>query len=285
MGSDSFAKERYFDRNEGISIMRNDREVFYGRIPYWTGGKLWHDPVCRFIGMEISFNAEVDKLFKVKNIKRGALPYGDLNNELKELMQPTLNTQLDNIKNRWNELKVEQEKAVQASNTNVNISPEHNTTNTILRDNKDELLTGDKNIKEQNNPVIATQVKPDAQGNDKEIQEIINGLKENGIIIDEKAFVGSSFLDIKHGNGLKTMIYNTNSTFFRAYKEILQELKDRDNKLAEDYKVLIDLIFVAYMLAESKVIPESVYEGEEFMEDIKNNWSKELSKILKKWQN
>ena len=81
------------------------------------------------------------------------------------------------------------------------------------------------------------------------------------------------------------MIYNTNSTFFRAYSEILEELKDRDNKLAEDYKVLIDLIFVAYMLAESKVEPESVYEGEEFIEDIKGNWSKELSKILKKWQN
>ena len=81
------------------------------------------------------------------------------------------------------------------------------------------------------------------------------------------------------------MIYNTNSTFFRAYKEILQELKDRDNKLAEDYKVLIDLIFVGYMLAESKVEPESESEGEEFMEDIKGNWSKELSKILKKWQN
>ena len=151
MGSDSFAKERYFDRNEGISIMRNDREVFYGRVPYWTGGKLWHDPVCRFIGMEISFNAEVDKLFKVKNIKRGALPYGELNDDLKELMQPTLRTQLDNIKNRWDEIEAEKKKTVQASNTNVNISPEHNTTNSILKDNKDELLTGNKNINEGNN--------------------------------------------------------------------------------------------------------------------------------------
>ena len=282
-GGDSFAQERYFNRNEGVSIMRNDREVFYGKVPYWTG--IWLEFPMRFIGKEISFNAEIDKLFKVKNIKRGALPFGQLNSELKELMQPTLKTQLEIIQNRWSEIKNEKEKNVEESNELANISSIHNITNTLLKEYKKDLLTGDKHKKESNNHVIATQVKPSAYGNDKEIQEVINSLKENGITIDERPIVGNSFLDIKHGNGLKTLIYNTNSTFYRAYGEILNELKSNNSQLAENYKVLIDLIFVAYMLAESKINPESEYEGEEFMEEMKNNWAGQLSKILKKWQN
>ena len=282
-GNSSFAKERYIDLNEGVSIMRNDREVFYGRVPYWGG--YWTDPVSRYIGIEISFNAELDKLFKVKNIKRGALPYGELNTKLRELMQPTLRSQLEVIKLRWDEIKLEKEKENESSNLVTNISPSHNKTNTILKTHKKDLLTGDKNKHEKNNNVIATQAKPSAHGNEKEIQEVISSLKENGITIDEKPFVGTTFLNIVHGNGLKAMTYNTNSTFFKAYEEILNELKKRDNELAENYRVLIDLIFVGYMLAESKIEPESQYEGEEFMEDVKNNWSKELSKILKKWQN
>lgn len=282
-GNSNFVKERYIDRNEGVSIMRNDREVFYGRVPYWM--KPWTDEKNRFIGKEISFNAEIDKLFKVKNIKRGALPYGDLNKELRELMEPTIVDKQELISSRWAEVKLEKQKQNENANQTANISSVHNTTNTLLKELKKELFVGDKIKKEHNNSIIATQLKPSVKGNDKEIQEVIQSLKENGVTIDERPVLGKSFIDIQHGNGLKTMIYNTNSTFYRAYEAILNELKERDNQLAEDYKVLIDLIFVGYMLAESKIEPESEYEGEEFMEDIKNNWSRELSKILKKWQN
>lgn len=281
MGGDSFAKERFIDKNEGISIMRNDREVFYGKIPYWTG--LFQENPTRFIGIEISFNAEIDKLFKVKNIKRGALPYGKLNQDLKELIIPTLRTYLEIIKTKWENLKKEKEKENEESNQTANVSSRHNETNTLLKQHNKELLKGDKN-KKIDNKIIARLVLED-DANDAKIKEVINSLKENGITIDEKVLVGNSFLDIKHGNGLKTLIYNTNSTFYKAYDDILNELKTKDNKLAENYKVLIDLIFVGYMLAESKVDPESEYQGDEYMDDIKNNWARELSKILRKWQN
>ena len=145
-------------------------------------------------------------------------------------------------------------------------------------------MNGDKNKHEENNSTIATNAKPSAHGNEREIQEVINSLKENGITIDEKPILGNTFLNIVHGNGLKAMTYNTNSTFFKAYEEILDELKQKDNDLAENYRVLVDLIFVGYMLAESKIEPKSMYDGEDFLETMKSNWARELSKILKKWQ-
>jgi hypothetical protein len=281
-GGDSFAKERFIERNEGISILRNDREVFYGRVPYWTGP--WIKDAARFVGVEISFNAEIDKLFKVKNIKRGALPYGDLNKALRDKMEPTLKSQLDVIQERRDEISREKQQSHEVHNQIANISSSHNVTNSILAENKNDLLIGDKQKNKNKDKSIASAIKPSAIGNDREIQEVIESLKKNGITIDERAFVGSSFLDIQHGNGLKTLIYNTNSTFFKAYSAILIELEANNKRLAEDYKVLIDLIFVAYMLAESKIDSETSYEGDEFMETIKANWAMELSRILRKWQ-
>jgi hypothetical protein len=220
----------------------------------------------------------------VKNIKRGALPYGELNKALRERMEPTLRTQLDVIQDRRDELNLEKQQSQEGHNQLANISSTHSITNSILAENKDDLMTGDKQKNKNKDKIIATAIKPSASGNDLEIQEVIESLKKNGITIDERPFVGNSFLDIQHGNGIKTLIYNTNSTFFRAYSSILTELESNNKKLADDYKVLIDLIFVGYMLAESKIDSETLYEGEEFMETMKANWAMELSRILKKWQ-
>jgi hypothetical protein len=200
-------------------------------------------------------------------------------------MEPTLRNKIDFIKNKWNEINLEKAKNNEDENSVLNISNKHNTTNSILKANKADLMSGDKQLNPKKDKVIATTLKPSVFGNDMEIKEVIESLKNNGITIDEQPFVGTSFIDIQHGNGLKTMIYNTNSAFFRAYSTILEELESNNKKIADDYKVLIDLIFVGYMLAESKIDPLTKYDGEEFLEEIKSNWSKELSKILKKWQN
>lgn len=80
------AKKLYIDRNNGISIIRNKREVFYGEIPYF---KPQFEELDRWWGGEISFNAVLDKAFTVKNIKRGAVPTPDLREEIQNLINPT----------------------------------------------------------------------------------------------------------------------------------------------------------------------------------------------------
>ena len=85
-GGSAHAKERFIDRNEGISILRNDREVFYGHIPYGKSRSTFQDEKNRFIGCEINFNAELDDWFSVKNIKRGAVPIRDLKDKIIELI-------------------------------------------------------------------------------------------------------------------------------------------------------------------------------------------------------
>jgi hypothetical protein len=276
LGADTFATERFINRNQGISILRNDREVFYGNIPH----SYKEDEKDRFIGIEISFDAKLDSEFSVKNIKRGAVPIRELKTHIIEKILPTIRTKREEIQNYWNESDRKKENTINDQNTKIGISNTHNTTMAIVKNIKDNIFVTDKLGDVKPNSSIAKIINPKAD--DRQIDEIIKGLKENGITIDEREYPGAEFIDIAHGNGLKTLIYNTNSTFYKAYRDILNEL---DSDLATDYKVLIDLIFVGYMLAEGKIDPEEELAGIDFMNTIKGNWAIELSKILRKWKN
>jgi hypothetical protein len=283
MGGDNFAKERYINENEGISILRNDREVFYGILPHSPklASTVGDINLNRFIGCEIEFNAELDVEFEVKNIKRGAKPVRELKEKIIESIAPTFSTLREQIRNRWNERKRDEEVSISTENAQFGVSGTHSSTNKFLKETKDTLLKGNKNNKEENDERIAIKVNPEA--NKQQIQQVIEALKENGITIDEREFIGDSFIDIEHGNQLKTLFYNTNSTFYKAYSNILNELKHENEELANKYRVLMDLIFVGYMLAESTIDPNEKMDGASFTDEIKQYWSINLSKILKKW--
>jgi hypothetical protein len=279
----NYQKARYINENEGISILRNDREVFYGTIPYAPklGSSEADQDVNRWIGCEISFDAELDHEFEVKNIKRGAKPVRELKDKIVERISPTFTTLRAKIRDKWAEIKRESETNLSEENAGIGVSDLHSITNKFLKESKETFLKNNKNNKIENDKKIAEKVKPGA--NSEQIQEVIEALKSNGITIDEREFIGDSFIDIEHGNQLKTLFYNTNSTFFKAYSEILDELKGENAELANKYRVLMDLIFVGYMLAESTIDPNEKLDGASFTNEIKQYWSINLSKILKKW--
>lgn len=96
------AKERKINENEGVSILRADREVLYGKVPYLQPGAQErgreHD---RFWGCEISFPPELDPYFEVRYIKRGAEPVPSLRKELKALITPTIKSLRKQIMSDW----------------------------------------------------------------------------------------------------------------------------------------------------------------------------------------
>jgi hypothetical protein len=279
----NYQKARYINENEGISILRNDREVFYGTIPYAPklGSSEADQDVNRWIGCEISFEAELDHEFEVKNIKRGAKPVRELKDKIVERISPTFTTLRAKIRDKWSEIKRESESNLSDENAGIGVSDLHSITNRFLKETKETFLKNNKNNKKENDEKIAIKVKPGASS--QQIQEVIEALKSNGITIDEREFIGDSFIDIEHGNQLKTLFYNTNSTFYKAYSDILNELKLQNEDLANKYRVLLDLVFVGYMLAESAIDPNETMDGASFSDELKQYWSLNLSKILKKW--
>ena len=79
------ARKRKIDQNEGVSILRANREVLYDKIPYLIGpkGQAAYQNNDRWWGCEISFPPELDECFQVRYIKRGAEPIGALKDKLK----------------------------------------------------------------------------------------------------------------------------------------------------------------------------------------------------------
>ncbi len=81
-------KKRKVDQNEGISILRADREILYGKIPdllktpYQENDKWW--------GCEIAFPPELDDYFQIRCIKRGAEPVDSLRDKLNWELSKTI---------------------------------------------------------------------------------------------------------------------------------------------------------------------------------------------------
>ena len=97
------AKKRKIDKNEGVSILRADREVLYKTVPYIIGkiGESKSLDIDRWWGCEISFPPELDSYFQVRYIKRGAEPIPSLKDKIKESISTTVKTARQIVQEDW----------------------------------------------------------------------------------------------------------------------------------------------------------------------------------------
>ncbi|HZH67747.1 MAG TPA: ATP-binding protein, partial [Chitinophagales bacterium] len=164
-GGDDFANKRGINRNEGVSIMRSDREVFYGHIPYATrlnGSGEGDRNLTRFIGCVIDFSPELDREFEVKNIKRGCVPSRDLKLKIIEKLAPTFDTQRDKIRERWRELERIKNESLEDENRNLGIDTNHSETIAKLKNaGINQKVNQSKNkASEEGNKTISKKINP-----------------------------------------------------------------------------------------------------------------------------
>lgn len=121
-GGNTDAKRRKIDQNEGVSILRANREVLYDKIPYLIGqkrGQFSYQDNDRWWGCEISFPPELDECFQVRYIKRGAEPIGALKDRLKSELTGAITSLRKRIKE---DRAVEKAKQNQAKNHFDNVA-------------------------------------------------------------------------------------------------------------------------------------------------------------------
>ena len=98
-GNTKFSNDRKVNKNEGFSILRNNREVYYGPLSRFSPAAISAD---RFWGCEIDFEPVLDHWFSVKNIKVGARPLKELRDILQQKIQPSiLNNFRPTFKKDW----------------------------------------------------------------------------------------------------------------------------------------------------------------------------------------
>ena len=96
-------KKRKVDQNEGVSILRAQREVLYDKIPYLIGkkGQARYEEKDRFWGCEISFPPELDPYFQVRYIKRGVEPVPSLKDKLRDAITKAITELRKTISADW----------------------------------------------------------------------------------------------------------------------------------------------------------------------------------------
>ena len=268
-GDRAEVKDRYIHRNQGISITRKGREVAYGPIPYWPGSQKWFDQIDRWWGCEIEFSPLLDRVFQVKNIKRGAVPVHDLKVAIFAAINPTVQNYTSEIQRTWDQ-KAEKKEADEKQ------KGEHDSGH-----KEAEKIAKKKNIEDTSKPVVdpekAAQELIDSitkyqDSTDKDA--IIAGWRSQPYTIESDTWKGKEFIELKPLGGNDVLLYNQSHPLMKRLGKLEEKITSDENigsiAIASELKTVVDLLLLSYVKAESKMSKDD--ETIELLEDLRTNW-------------
>lgn len=272
------AKKRKIDKNEGVSILRADREVFYGHVPYITGkkGEAKSDDKDRWWGCEISFPPELDHDFQVRYIKRGAEPTADLRDQIRAAIGDVVQTARKMVQETWNVNKSEESK--KAGNFGKAEEAMAKAGSILPKSKKGKELTAaeDEEKVDALAAVALGSEKDDSQKKEQKKAEI----RKKPYSIEPVNYPKTVLFDTVHLLNNTIIKLNVNHPF---YKNVLQPLcgnlsEHEANQERQDIKNAILLLLFAYAKAES------MFDNhEELFENLRSQWGTALATALSEY--
>ncbi len=277
--------ERNMDEDwHGVSIMRNDREVFFGYPHPWTGGLNLNQPRGRWVGFEINFSANHDKSFVVKNIKTGAKPKKELKKIITTKAGHLFKNACEKVTQQWD--KYEADLEIEARSTGS--STGHEIAENIAKgqSNQNDRLTKGKDEEEMKKTAVDLL---DEQSKQAKAAWEAKFASQPYTIVDGE-WKGDEFAQLAHIRGGAVLKYNLSHPI---HKEIISlcaamEKETETEKLkanAKKLKVMIDLVILSYVRAEKEndeTIPVS--NTEDFLEDLRLNWGRFLRRMVRDYK-
>jgi len=285
LGGGEEAKKRFIDRNEGISILRNDREVFYGIPPNWPrGGVSFSDNTDknRWWGCEISFEAIMDKSFTVKNIKRGAVPVSSLKQAINDKIKGIVKQAIETVDDDWGKHdQKEKEKNKSKGTFTGHEDAEDAAKNTPVQTN---VLT----IGQDSKKLIQNAAEKLLTDKQKQIRaQWESKFEAQPFTIIDGDWKGNEFVQIVHTSKGAVLKYNMRHPFHKKILELqtIVEKNQGQNEItfaAKRLKSLIDLLLISYCKSELAFDNHDKWTPEDLVEDLRINWGRFLDKYLKK---
>ncbi len=274
-GNSTEAHIRSIDRNGGISILRNDREVYYDVIPWWPGETF--KEIDRWWGCEICFDAVLDKEFTVKNIKRGALPVKQLKQALASKIEPTRKTALEAVRGVWLRAKAKDIMIDPATS----VDSGHSEAERVAQNTPTpkSLLDRDKNLKQEASRFAEEYLQ---HANEQSKAAWTAKFQGQPYTILDAEWKGPEFVEVNHLGGNDVLRYNMRHHFFRELEDIRQQIRNSevDAPHARQLKLLIDLLLISYSKAEAMFNPSDTYTVERLLEQLRMNWGQYLSNYI-----
>ena len=277
--------ERNMDEDwHGVSIMRNDREVFFGYPHPWTGGLNLNQPRGRWVGFEINFSANHDKSFVVKNIKTGAKPKKELKKIITTKAGHLFKNACEKVTQQWDKYEADLEIEARSSGSSTG----HEIAENIAKgqSNQNDRLTKGKDEEEMKKTAVDLL---DEQSKQAKAAWEAKFASQPYTIVDGE-WKGDEFAQLAHIRGGAVLKYNLSHPI---HKEIISlcaamEKETETEKLkanAKKLKVMIDLVILSYVRAEKEndeTIPVS--NTEDFLEDLRLNWGRFLRRMVRDYK-
>lgn len=242
-GGRKSAKDRHIDENEGVSILRAGREIFYG---YLRDVQPQIKEADRFVGIEIRFRPDLDECFRVRNVKRGAEPVNGLRDKLTSVIHNTVLTARNQMRSRWAALKAQEQQD----------SGVHAEAEGVVADAKDvspQPRAGEGVKPEERRKKVeaaAAALAPDDPGKRKQLVET---MLSRPINVVPQAWPGGDFISVEHLGSTALVRLNTQHPFYtQVYAKLIDPKADADPaELARVARVGIDLLLASYAQAEA----------------------------------
>lgn len=282
-GASPLARDRKIPENEGVSILRAEREVLYGSVPYILGkkGQARSLEIDRWWGLEISFPPELDDYFHVRYIKRGAEPVVSLRDiirdkiwkavaDLRKIIQKDLKGQDPAAEGRQQGVFADAEASMAEAANKLPIN-----------------RRGSRKTEEQADDELGKVAKEDVSAPTPEAKERKKEeLKGKPFSIVPVTYPKNVFFDTEHILGRIIVKLNTEHPF---YKDVFEPLcgtvesmtEDSDLMLGAETEQKIAARKALLLLILSYAKAESTFEGSEaLLDNLRSQWGVSLATAL-----
>jgi hypothetical protein len=280
---------RFIQWNEGISVLRNGREVSFTDYPkVWQNRGTWD----RFWGCEIEFPATLDKRFTIKNVKIGIKCDKDLHSQIKTALAGPINDANRVIRRLFKQTVAEAEK--------VALTGPHSAAEERFKktDTGTRVLAEPITVEEKEK--LQEQLAARFSSFDEKVDREKFG--EIGVIFqdDTKMYENGPFLEVKNNLGNNIVIYNLQHPFFIHLDEVyatlesLSEIKtiedllgrkltEEESKIRDEWKkqvantrYIIDLLLGSFAAAKGDIDPESKQLASSTLNSLISRWTENL---------
>lgn len=281
-GGNEFARARRIDENEGISILRADREIFHGFLrgvqPSIDGRE-----IDRFIGKEVRFEPTLDECFQVRNVKKGAEPIDGLRDRLKLLIFTTINTLRDDIRRHYDEVEKQTLQEQGLHKEAEHVAAETQRTARKPKAGKDMPKEEREKAIDEAAESLVKQVPPEHKASKK--AQVKAQIEQQPITIVPETWPGQEFLEIKHLGSNAIVRINMRHPFYtEVYARLIaaekQDTDDASKAIARTVRGGIDLLIVGFARAEGQYGDGVIHE---VFNSFKTNWGLELRDLIQHW--
>ncbi|MFD6295658.1 ATP-binding protein [Streptomyces sp. NPDC060235] len=263
-----------------ISMVRNGREINYDLVPKLL--PLGVDKVDRYIGIEVTFPAELDSFFQVRNVKRGAVPVDKLRSELRQWLDRPVRSARRAIRSHWGEIETQERAAAQAHAEATAAASRAEKTAPMGQAGKD--------LTDQETEQILQELLEDLgiADDQEKAEEVREQVKQNPFTLVDGAWRGKEMFEIDHLNGKAIIHLNHRHPFIRDIYDRLKAVADDGANGVEPEELLalirktqtaLDTLFLGYAKAENMHPKPSQFD------DLRSYWGQFTQTYLQELRN